>query len=96
MNNLLPTTIEGWTKKKVQFMALLEKEQPWTHMAEVYANAVNYCDRKMLELKGMYRKVFLMIVILACLILAISGCGTMAGIQSDIHQVTRPTTLERK
>ena len=31
-----------------------------------------------------------------CLILALSGCGTMAGIQSDIHQVTRPTTLERK
>ena len=29
------------------------------------------------------------------LILSIGGCGTVAGIQSDIHQVTRPTTLER-
>ena len=36
------------------------------------------------------------ISILVFLILATSGCGTMAGFQSDIHQVTRPTTLERK
>ena len=71
---LLPTTIEGWTKKKVRFIALLEREQPWTHMADVYENAINYCDRKMLELKGMYRKVLLVVGLI--LILSIGGCNT--------------------
>ena len=33
--------------------------------------------------------------LLACLILSIGGCGTLTGLQSDIHQVTRPTTMER-
>ena len=85
---LLPTTIEGWTKKKERFIALLEKEQPWTHMADVYENAINYCDRKMLELKGMYRKVLLMVVLLACLILSIGGCNAIDGARQDIHQWT--------
>ena len=80
MNNLLPTTIEGWNAKKRRFMALYEKEQPWSHMAHVYENAISYCDRKALELKGMYRKVFLMVVLVNVLVLLsilASGCGKM-------------------
>ena len=34
-------------------------------------------------------------LLLVLLSILASGCGTVAGIQSDIHQVTRPTTLER-
>ena len=88
---LLPTTIEGWTKKKERFVALLEREQPWTHMADVYVNAINYCDRKMLELKGMYRKVFLMVVLVNALVLLsilASGCNTIEGARQDVHQWT--------
>jgi len=95
MNNLLPTTIEGWTKKKERFVALLEKEQPWTHIAEVYENAINYCDRKMLELKGMYRKVLLMVVLVNALVLIsilTSGCNTIEGARQDIHQWTDTPT----
>ncbi len=47
----------------------------------------------------MYRKVKIALIVVSILVLlsiVSSGCGTMAGIQSDIHQVTRPTTLERK
>ncbi len=46
----------------------------------------------------MYRKVKIALILVSILVFVsiISGCGTMAGIQSDIHQVTRPTTLERK
>ncbi len=29
------------------------------------------------------------------LIVLTNGCGTLTGLQSDIHQVTRPTTMER-
>jgi len=42
----LPVTMEDWCRKKREFMRLLELEQPWTEMAQVYEGAVNYCDRK--------------------------------------------------
>lgn len=75
----LPTTIEGWNAKKRLFMRLWSKE-PDPEQAEVYEHAINYCDRKV----GQVHKVSKMLVIvLACLILALSGCQTAKGITGD-------------
>ena len=80
----LPTTIEGWNTKKRLFMRLWNKE-PDPEQAEVYEHAINYCDRKV----GQVHKVSKMLVIvLACLILALSGCNTIEGARQDIHQWT--------
>ena len=82
---LLPTTIEGWNAKKRLFMRLLTKE-PDPEQAEVYENAVNYCDRK---IKQVHKAI---LVLLACLILVMSGCisNTLDGMRQDIHNASRP------
>lgn len=80
----LPTTIKGWNAKKRLFMRLWNKELD-PEQAEVYEHAINYCDRKV----GQVHKVSKMLVIvLACLILALSGCNTIEGARMDIHQWT--------
>ena len=83
---LLPTTIESWNAKKRLFMRLLTKE-PDPEQAEVYENAVNYCDRKI----GQVHKVSKMLVIvLTCLILAISGCYSIHGFGKDLSTWSSP------
>lgn len=45
------------------------------------------------------RRVLIAIVIITILVIisivTAGGCGTLAGLQSDIHQVTRPAGIER-
>jgi len=89
---LLPTTIEGWCRKKRQFMRLLNQETD-AEQQEVYENAVNFCDRKVGQLCVPLRRALMIVVILVLTFCA--GCGTMAGLQSDIHQLTRPSQVER-
>lgn len=96
-SSFLPNTIEGWCKKKRLFVRLWSKERD-VEQKEVYEEAINYCDRKVGQMAKVARRLlFLVIVINVLVMLSIvaQGCGTMAGIQSDIHQVTRPTTLQR-
>lgn len=87
--NLLPKTIEGWCAKKRLFMRLITKE-PDPEQAEVYENAIDYCDRKVGQVHKVNCKIF--IIILACLILAIGGCisNTLDGMRQDIHNASRP------
>lgn len=89
---------QNWYEKKKKFVDLLEQEQPWTHMAQVYEQAVSHCDRKILQSRGMYRRVLLMVILVNALVLAsilLQGCGTLTGFQSDVHQITKPTILQR-
>ena len=93
MKTLLPKTIEEWNAKKRMFMRLLTKEQPWTYMAFVYRRAVNYCDKKIAKAA---------LIVLACLILSIGGCGTFDGlskladgVRSDVHHITQPVDKEK-
>ena len=101
MKNLLPTTIEGWAGKKRQFMRLANFENN-DEQRQVYCNAVDYCDRKIGQIlarrRELLRRIFIMVVVVNVLTLIsifLCGCGTLTGFQSDIHQITRPTTLER-
>ena len=80
---LLPTTIEGWNAKKRLFMRLLTKE-PDPEQAEVYENAVNYCDRK---IRQVHKAI---LILLACLIITISGCYSIHGIGKDLSTWSRP------
>jgi len=94
---LLPATIEGWCEKKRLFMRLLEQE-PDPEQREVYEHAIGYCDRKVGQVAKMQRKMLLMVVLVNALVLLSilsQGCATMAGIQSDVHQLTRPAAVER-
>jgi hypothetical protein len=93
----LPSTIEGWCKKKRLFVRLWSKEGN-VEQKEVYEEAINYCDRKVGQTAKVARRLlFLVIVVNVLVVLSIfaQGCGTIAGLQSDLHQITRPTTLER-
>jgi len=91
----MENTIEHWNKKKRHLMKVLRYARTIKSKTgiETYSNAVDRCDVKIGVISAMQR--MMVIIILACLILAIGGCGTLAGLQSDIHQVTRPTTMER-
>jgi predicted small secreted protein len=85
----LPTTIEGWNAKKRLFMRLLTKE-PNPEQAEVYENAIGYCDRKVGQVDKMRRRLFLMVILVNALVLLsiLSGCNTIEGARQDIHQWT--------
>ena len=82
---LLPTTVEGWNVKKRLFMRLLSKE-PDPEQAEVYENAIDYCDRKVGQVHKANLKIFLVVI----LILVIGGCYSIHGIGKDLSTWSRP------
>ncbi len=76
----------------------LLKQEPDPEQREVYEHAIGYCDRKVGQVAKMRRRLLLMVVLVNALVLLsilAQGCGTLTGLQSDIHQITKPTTLER-
>jgi len=67
-------------------MRLLSKEQS-PEQAEVYENAVNYCDRKVGQIHKVC-KLFLIMAILACLVIA--GCYSIHGVGKDLSTWSAP------
>ena len=86
----MKNTIEYWNKQKRHLMKVLRYARAVKSKKgiETYSNAVNRCDIKIGVISAM-RRVFL-IGLLACLILAISGCYSIHGIGKDLSTWSRP------
>lgn len=72
--NKMNNTIEYWNKQKRHLMKVLRYARAVKSKEgiETYSNAVNKCDVKIGVISAMQRT---LLVLLACLILALSGCG---------------------
>lgn len=78
MNRLKQKTIAGWVESKSRMMQLLEAERE-PQQRQDYAKAVNFCDKKIAQIKGRQRELLkrFLVWLLVSAVIFVTGCNTV-------------------